>query len=69
MRAMEKTLTVWVPLAIRQRGGRKQVLTPVLGASPVPGQQHAGEGAGAGISVAADVGKRGLWHDRGAGRG
>jgi hypothetical protein len=28
MSAVGQTLTVWVPLAIRQRGGRKQVLTP-----------------------------------------
>jgi uncharacterized PurR-regulated membrane protein YhhQ (DUF165 family) len=28
MSAVGQTLTVWVPLAIRQRGGRKLVLTP-----------------------------------------
>jgi hypothetical protein len=28
MSAVGQTLTVWVPLAVRQRGGRKQVLTP-----------------------------------------
>ena len=52
-----ETITIHIPMTFRKRGGRKMVVTPD-GApwAPRPRVDNAhGQGAGAGVPVAADV--------------
>ena len=55
-----ETITVHIPMTFRKRGGRKLVVTPDgarVGAAAAGRQRH-GQGAGAGVPVAEDAGRR-----------